>query len=122
MSYSNGEVTLNYQLAAAAISTAARLATLIGPAGKVGRLKSITSAVTTGVTDAAGTVTVGTAGDPDSAGTLTVAISSADAVQNDVVLVAATTAVLAADTAFVIDVGGECTAGAADITVAITWY
>jgi hypothetical protein len=122
MSYSNGEVTLNYQLKAATISSAARLQTLIGPAGKSGRLNSITSTVTTGVTDAASTITVGTAGDPDSAGTLTVAVSSAAAVQNNVVLVTPYSAVLAADTAFVIDVGGECTAGAADINVAITWY
>ena len=122
MSYSNGEMTLNYELSASVLTSAVRLRTLIGPAGKVGRLKSITSEITTAVTALPSTVTVGTAGDPDSAGTLTVAVSSIDAVQNDVVLVTATTAVLAADTAFVIDTGGEATLGGANINVAITWY
>ena len=118
MSYSNPH-TCNYRFPAATLSSAATIGRIMGPSGKKGRLVDITSVVTTGVTVAANTVTVGTAADPDAYGTLTVAISAANAVQNGATQVDAT---MAADTLLVLNTGGECTAGAADINVTIDWF
>ena len=119
MSYDNADVE-TIRLPAATLSSAGTIGRFIGPSGKKGRVIDVRSVVTTGVTVAANTVTVGTVADPDAAATLTVAVSSANAVQNGATLVAGYE--LAADTLHVIDTGGECTAGAADILVMIAWY
>lgn len=122
MSYSN-PTTITYRLPAATLSTAATIGRFIGPSGLQGSLVDICSVVTTAVTVAANTVTVGTAGDPNAYGTLTVAISSANAVQNGATLVTTAGAnLLAADTLHVINTGGECTAGAGDILVTVDWF
>lgn len=119
MSYSN-PTSITYRLPAAAIATAGVLGRFIGPTGLTGRVVDICSVVTAGVTIEANTVTVGTAADPDANATLTVAISAANAVQNGATLV--TAALLAADTLFVVNSGGEATAGAADILVTVDWF
>lgn len=122
MSYSDRTNSV-YRFAAATLSSAATIGRIIGPSGKTGRLVDICSVVTTGVTDASNTVTVGTAGDPDAYGTLTVIVSAANAVQNGATLVTTAGAnTLAADTLHVVNTGGECTAGAGDILVVIDWF
>ncbi len=109
-----------YRFPAATISTAATVGRLIGPAGKSGRLIDVAFVVTTGVTVAAGTVTVGTEADVDAYGSLTVPISAANSGTNGVTLTS--TVVLPANTVVAIAAGGECTAGAGDILVTIDWY
>jgi len=122
MSYSN-PTTITYRLPAATLSTAATIGRFIGPSGLTGRLVDICSVVTTGVTDASNTVTVGTAADPDAYGTLTVIVSAANAGQNGATLVTTSGAnIIAADTVHVINTGGECTAGAGDILVTVDWF
>ncbi|WP_299312317.1 hypothetical protein [uncultured Halomonas sp.] len=111
-----------YTLAAADLTSTGTLLSVVGPAGKRGRLVGITGVVTTGVTVAASTVTVGTAGDGDAYGTLTVPIASAGAVANDPTVTAVDDNLMPADTAVVIATGGEATAGAADLAVHIAWY
>lgn len=112
----------SYTVHAAALSGgAAVLRTIYGPAGKVGRVVNVSHTVTTGVTVAAASVTVGPNG-AASPVTHTVPISSAAAgvaiPRAD--LVGQTE--LAADTAVEIATGGEATAGAADLVVTIEWY
>lgn len=121
MSYSS-PMTCTYRFSAATLSSTDTVGRLIGPSGKSGRLEDVAVLVTTGVTVAATTVTVGTEADPDAYGVLTVPISSANAGSNGVVTTAATTDVLPADTVVAIAAGGECSAGAGDILVTISWY
>ena len=118
MSYGN-PTTVTYRFPAATISAAATIGRFIGPAGLTGKVVDICSVVTTGVTTLPGTVTVGTVADPDSNATLTVAVSAANAVQNGATKVFE--AELAADTIHVVNAGGECAAGAADIIVIVDW-
>lgn len=115
-------VYATYQLDAAALTSAATLLKVAGPAGKVGRLVGITSVVTTGVTVAAASVTVGSATDADAYGTLTVPISSADAVSNDPTLTAVDDNLIPADSLVAIATGGEATAGNANLAVHIAWF
>lgn len=110
-----------YRFPAATISAAAVVGRLIGPAGKVGRVVNISTVVTTDVTVAAGTVTVGNNGAaapathtvPVSAANAALAAPYADLQGNDA---------LAADTLVEVAAGGEPTAGAADIIVTVDWY
>lgn len=115
-------VYATYTIPTADLTSEATLLSVVGPAGKQGRLVGITGVVTTGVTVAASTVTVGTAGDGGAYGTLTVPVSSAGEVANDPAVTAVDDNLMPADTAVVIATGGEATAGAADLAVHIAWY
>jgi len=118
MSYSNGH-TCVYRFAAATLSTAAIIGRIMGPSGKQGRLIDISDVVTTGVTAAANTTDVGLTADVDAFGTLSTPISSANAVHNG--MTRGATNIIPADTVVEVSTNGECTAGAADILVAIEW-
>lgn len=110
-----------YQVHAADLTGAAVLATVLGPAGKVGRVVNVSSFNTTGVTVAAATVTVGPNG-AASPPTLTIPISAIDtglAIPR-ANLVGQTE--LAADTEVEIATGGEATAGVAELVVTVEWY
>lgn len=120
-----------YRFPAAAIASAAVFGRFIGPSGKKGRVRGIEYIVTTGVTVAAATVTVGNNG-ATAPPTLTVPIASANAGgaqsaaqvkangadevvgTNDVILDADTVVECASD--------GASTAGAADIIVTVDWF
>ena len=110
-----------YRFPAATISAAAVVGRLVGPAGKTGRVVNVSHVVTTDVTVAAGTVTVGPNG-AASPVTHTVPISAANAA----VAIPATSlkgqTLLAADTLVEVAAGGEPTAGAADLIVTIDWF
>lgn len=110
-----------YRFAAASIASAAVVGRLVGPVGKRGRVVNVSTVVTTGVTDAGGTVTVGPNG-AASPVTHTVPISSANAVLAIPVADLVGETDLAADTLVEITAGGEPTAGAADIVVTIDWF
>ena len=111
-----------YTLPAATISGAATLLTVVGPAGKVGRLEGISAAITTDTTVAATELRVGDAGDADQYGTLSVPVATAGNVYNAATISATDDNVMPADTAVVIASDGGSTAGAADIAVYIAWY
>jgi len=120
MSYENA-TTVNYRLSAAALTGGAGvLDKIIGPAGKAGRLVSITSIVTTNVTVAAAAVLVGISGDTAKFGTASVPISTAGAGLN--AFTAGGTNEIPADTVIEIGTDGAATAGAADVDVTIDWY
>ena len=76
MSYDNPTVC-TYRFPAVAVTAAATLGRLIGPAGKTGRIVDIGYVVTTGVTVAASNLIVGSAADPDAYATIAVPISAA---------------------------------------------
>ena len=106
---------------AAVLSAAATVGRIAGPAGKVGRVKSINGVVTTGITVLDGTVSVRSAGEAAAVtGTLPIA-SVNDPVSATAAEIEAGTELLA-DTTVEVVAGGEPTAGAADLTVVIGWY
>ena len=111
-----------YSLRAASVVADANLLDLVGPAGKKGRLISIATVVTTGVTVAASTVVIGTDGDNALFGSLAVPISAADAVANAPTISTSDDNEMPADTRFVIGSGGGATAGAVNLDVIIAWY
>ncbi len=119
MSYSNGFQT-THTFAAAAIAGGGELGRIAPPApGLTGRLVAVTNVVTTGVTVAADTISVGNAGDGDAYGTLAVPVSSAGAFQN--ALTRGVDSRVNADEVVIVSSAGTATAGAGDITVHIEW-
>jgi hypothetical protein len=123
MSYANA-LTCSYLIPAATLSTAATLASIIGPRGKVGVLKGIGAVVTTNTTVAATELRVGDVGDADQYGILSVPVATAGpaAAYNEATLYPSNTNLMPADTAVVIATDGGCTAGAADVMVTIDWF
>lgn len=119
-SYDNPIVMTYEFLASAAISSEADIGKISGPAGKTGRVLDVTTVVTTGVTDAAGVISLGDGTDEDAYGTLSVPVSSAGAVKNG--LVAGVDETIPADAAVTVHGGGEATAGAVNVFVVIAWF
>lgn len=119
MAYEN-PLTMLYRFPAATVSSAAVVGRIVGPAGKKGVVVSVGSVVTTGVTDAAATVQIGSTTDPDAYGVHTMPISSANAVANNFTPVFNHEA--PADEAMLVTAGGESTAGAGDLLVGVNWY
>ena len=119
MSYSN-PTTATYRFPAASLISAATLGRLIGPKGKTGRVVDIAVLITTGVTVAASSVTVGTESDTDAYASLAVPVTSANAGLNGATLISGH--LLPANTVVAVASGGGCTAGAADLLVTIDWF
>ncbi len=115
-------VHATYTLPAASLASAATLLSVTGPAGKKGRLVGITGVVTTGVTDAAAAVTVGTDADADAYGSLSVPVGAAGTSANDATVQPADANLIPADSVVEIAADGAATAGAADIAVHIAWF
>lgn len=110
-----------YSLSAANLSSAGVRKTVRGPLGRAGRVLGIVARVTTGVTVAASTVTVGANGEADPA-TLSVPVSGVGAFAQSTQANTEGKAELPADTDIEIATGGEATAGAADLDVIIGWF
>lgn len=119
MAYEN-PLTMLYRFPAASVASAAVVGRIVGPAGKKGVVVSVGSVVTTGVTDAAGTVKIGSATDDDAYGVHTMPVSSANAVANSFTPVFNHEA--PADAVILVTAGGEPTAGAGDLLVGVNWY
>ena len=113
---------ITYQLTAASVTSNASLLKVSGPKGLVGRVASISTVVTTGVTVAASLVEVGTVADEDAYATASIPISSADAVANTVVDNVTDGNEIPADSVVRIGTDGGATAGAANIFVTIAWF
>ncbi len=121
MSYSNGIQTTHVVAGMDFTGAAAEDVVAAGPAGMTGRVTSISTLVTTGVTVAASQVQVGiSGGDLDAYAYSAVPISSADAVHNTVVDGASGNRI-PADTKFAVGNAGGSTAGAGTVVVTIEW-
>lgn len=120
-----------YRFAAATLSAAAVVGRIIGPLGKLGRVRGFETVLTTATTVAVCNVTIGVNGAtaPSSfqipvlainlghvASAAELALSGADEVAgtNDVILTADTVIEVASD--------GGCTAGAGDLLVTVDWF
>lgn len=112
-----------YQLSAVDFTAGANVdLTAVGPKGKQGRVVAVDYLLTTGVTVAASSITVGPTGSPTV--TVAVPIAAVDSVggadSTDSALKGQT--LLAADTAFEIGNAGGSTAGVGDVNVTIDWF
>lgn len=112
---------VSYQLNAASLATAAELATYVGPAGKQGRVESISALVTTAVTVAPSVVTVNDLANTVVGGSLSVPIGAVDTFANAITGNTDAT-LLPADSPFTIDTNGGATAGAANLVVVVAWF
>ena len=115
-------IHITYSLRAASVIADANLLDVVGPPGKKGRLVSIATVVTTGVTVAASTVVVGTDATNALYGSLAIPVSAADAVANNATISTSDSNEMPADTRFVIGSGGGATAGAVNLDVTVAWY
>jgi len=119
MSYAN-PTTVGYRFPAATLSSAAVIGRIQAPDGKKGRVVDVSLVTTTATTVAACTVTIGTGADADAYATQAVPVTAIN------LGVQGTTAVynheIPEDTLVLVTAGGECTAGAGDVTVIIDWY
>lgn len=119
MAYDNPIVS-TYRFAAATFDTASTVATLLGPAGKKGRVIGISSIITADTTEAASTVQIGDGVDDDEYATHTVPIGAAGVTTNG--FTAGDDEYIPADTDVVVKTGGEATAGDGDIILTIAWF
>ncbi|MFA5632972.1 MAG: hypothetical protein WC997_15810 [Porticoccaceae bacterium] len=111
-----------YTAAAASLTSAATLLKVAGPKGKKGAIVGLSAVVTTAVTVADATVTVGTTDDADKYATLDVEVASVNDVFSDAVISPVDSNLIAPDSVVALATGGEATAGAATITVTIAWF
>lgn len=111
-----------YFVNAATLSTAATLMRFAGPLGKQGRVVDVSCTVTTGVTAAANSITVGSVADADAYATLSVPISAANAVANSAVILTGDDNLIPANGPVLVATGGEATAGAGSVAVTVAWF
>lgn len=119
--YDNPLVTTHF-IQAASLTSAAVLMNIVGPTGRKGRVVGLTAAVTTGVTVAAATLTVGSPADADAYATLSVPVGAVDSVANAPVLLTDDDNLIPEDGVVELATGGEATAGAASLTLVIAWF
>jgi len=119
--YDSG-LEISYRFPAASLTSAAVVGRFIGPAGKVGRVKSVSSIVTTGVTVAAAVVDVDTVAGITTPVATTIPISSANAGLSATKAEIDASTELPADTVVQVSSDGGPTAGAADLVVVVNWY
>ena len=94
-----------------------------GPEGMVGRVVAVTAAISTAVTVAASTVTIGIVGTVDTYATLPVPIQAANTVANANLVNLCTDAnLIPADSIVHVGNSGGSTAGVADVYVTIAWF
>lgn len=121
--YANPLVTTYTVPGANFVSTAAIDLRVGGPAGKRGRVVAISCAISTAVTVAASSVTVGTVADPDAYALLPIPISSANTVQNaDLAIYTDDDNLIPADSIVHIGNSGGSTAGVGEVFVTIAWF
>ena len=113
---------LTYMILAASLASTADLLKIAGPKGREGRLQSISTVLTTGVTSAATDVDVGDGSTGDKYGSLVVPIASTDAIANDPTILTGDDVPIPADSLVVISTDGAAAAGAANIVVVIDWF
>ena len=123
--YDNAQGLRTYRFPAITISAAAVVGRLIGPAGKRGRVIGAEYIVTTGVTSAAGVMTIDTNAGLTSPFSFSVEVASANAggsATRTELAAQDVDAELPADTVVEIQAGGQPAAGAIDLALTIQWY
>lgn len=119
MAYDN-PIHATYRFPAAAIDTAGSIGTVVGPAGKTGRLLGISSVVTVQTTTNPSNITVGSDSDADAYGTHVVPAAAVGTTTNG--LTRGVTQVIPADSDVEIASDGGAAAGDGDIIVHISWF
>lgn len=119
MSYDQG-IHATYRFPAAAVDTDAAIGTIVGPAGKKGRLIGVSSVITVEVTGAAAVINVGNADNDGRYGVHNVPIGAAGVTTNG--FTRGATEYIAADSDVVVSSTGSATAGDGDILVHIVWF
>ena len=119
MSYDN-PVNATYRFPAAAVDTDAAIGQIVGPSGKTGRLRGVSSVNTTEVTVAAAVINIGNADNDARYGVHGIPVGVAGVDQNG--FTRGATAEIPADGSVVVSSTGAPTAGDADILVHIDWY
>lgn len=114
-------IQMTYRFPAADVASAGVVGRIAGPGGARGRVLAITHVVTTGVTVAASTVSVGPNGAAAPARS-TVAVATANSIGSATKAQLAAAADLPADTVIEVASDGGATAGAADIVVTVGWF
>lgn len=119
MSYSN-PTTVGYRFPAATLSSAGTIGRIQAPDGMKGRVVDVSLVTTTATTDATCTVEIGLSGDTDAYATQTIPVTAINlGVQGSASVY---NHEIPEDTLVLVTAGGECTAGAGDVTVIIDWY
>jgi len=111
-----------YSVRAGSVASAAALLSVAGPKDAIGRVVSIASVVTTGVTAAATDIVVGDGTTTNKYATLPIPISSVNAVANSAVVANTDANPITANSRVVIGSGGAATAGAVNVDVTIAWF
>lgn len=119
MSYDQG-IHATYRFPAAAVDTDAAIGTIVGPAGKKGRLLDVASIVTVEVTVASSAINVGNADNDARYGVHTQPIGAAGVTTNGITR--GSSEYIPADTDVVVSSDGGATAGDSDIVVHIVWF
>lgn len=121
--YDNPLVITYEALANSGVSSSAVMRNFIGPLGMKGRVLSCSTVVTTEVETAAPSIQVGiTGGDTDVALNMSVALGAAGVGHQATKAELAAGAEIAADTVYSVLGGGEASAGAVDMVLAVGWY
>ena len=107
---------------AATLSSSGSVMKFSGPPGKMGRVVSVSCVVTTGVTEAANGITVGSVADADAYATLSVPISAADAVATSAVILTSDDNLIPANGPVLVATDGAATAGAGSVAVVTAWF
>jgi len=115
-------IYVTYSIRAGSVASAAALLSVAGPENAIGRVVSISSVVTTGVTAAATDIVVGDGTTTDLYATLPIPISSANAVANAATIANTDANPIVANSRVVIGSGGAATAGAVNADVTIAWF
>jgi len=119
MSYSN-PTTVGYRFPAAGLSSAAIIGRIQGPAGFKGRVADVSGVTTTATTVNPCTVDVGTSGAVAAYATQTIPVTGNNLGVHGNVSVY--NHEIPEGTLVEVSANGECSAGAADLTVIIDWY
>lgn len=113
---------ITYLLLAVSLSSAADLLKIAGPAGREGRVQSISTVLTTGVTTNPSDIDVGDGSTGDKYASLVVPVSATDSIANDPTILTGDDVPIPADSLVVISTDGAAAAGAANVVVVIDWF
>ena len=117
-------IQATYRFLAATVSSSGIIGRIVGPEGRKGRITSMSALCTTNITGSEGTIDAGNSSTADAYMTLTVPNTSANDRVAGVLSIAYARGmypVSSPNQVIEISVGGEPTAGAADIVVTMDW-
>ena len=113
---------VSYQINGASVASEGDLLKIAGPSGLEGRLTSISTVVTTGVTTSDSDIDVGDGTTGDKYGSLVVPVSANNAIANKPTIRTGDSIPIPADSLVVISTDGAAAAGAVNVVVVIDWF